>query len=115
MGSCYGTSLLKGLLLTFLVQVRKLVRAIKNGWLKLDEDKATESEQAKQQQFYDIWSTASDETTKARRVLPAPKPKLPVHGESYNPPGEYLLSPEELEAWNLADPEDRPTNYVPQK
>eukprot|EP00741_Cyanophora_paradoxa_P025455 tig00000382_g24573.t1 len=29
--------------------------------------------------------------------IPAPKPKLPGHAESYNPPEEYIPTPEELD------------------
>ena len=37
------------------------------------------------------------------------------NNESYNPPEEYLLSPEELKEWEDLDPEDRPTNFIPKK
>ena len=34
---------------------------------------------------------------------------------SYNPPEEYLFTPEEQAAWEQMDPSDRPSNFVPQK
>jgi ribosome biogenesis protein ERB1 len=40
---------------------------------------------------------------------------LPTNSESYNPPEEYLFTPEEQEQWKDADPEDREQNYLPQK
>ena len=40
---------------------------------------------------------------------------LPGNAESYNPPAEYLLTPEEREAWEKMDPSDRPLNFVPQR
>lgn len=45
--------------------------------------------------------------------IPAPKPKLPGHAESYNPPAEYLPTEEDKAAYELMDPEDRP-QFVPQ-
>jgi ribosome biogenesis protein ERB1 len=40
---------------------------------------------------------------------------LPGHAESYRPPEEYLLTPQEEEAWHEMDPEERPTNFVPKR
>jgi len=55
----------------------------------------------------------------AKRKMPpalsAPRMKLPVHEESYNPPAEYLFDEEELKAWNEADPEDRELDFIPKK
>lgn len=44
-----------------------------------------------------------------------PKPPLPGHAESYNPPAEYLPTEPEAEAWRRAHPEDRRLPYLPQK
>ena len=40
---------------------------------------------------------------------------MPGHAESYNPPAEYLFSAEEEKRWRDADPEDRKTDFIPQK
>lgn len=44
--------------------------------------------------------------------IPPPKPNLPGHEESYNPPGEFLPSEEQLAAYDLLDDEDKPA-FVP--
>lgn len=41
--------------------------------------------------------------------------KLPGHAESYRPPVEFLLSPEEEQKWNEADPDERETDFLPQQ
>jgi len=38
---------------------------------------------------------------------------LPGHAESYNPPPEYIFTPEELASYQDLDPEDRPYNFIP--
>merc|ERR550532_2334058 len=47
----------------------------------------------------EVWDLWADEAPKKRRkappALPAPKLSLPTHGESYNPPSEYLWTEEE--------------------
>lgn len=65
---------------------------------------------------YSIWSD-EDETSDARHKfhLPAPKMPLPGHAESYNPPPEYLLSPEEQAAMEALDEKERAYNFVPKK
>ena len=47
--------------------------------------------------------------------IPAPKPKLPTHNESYNPPDEFLLNEQEKKEWDDLDHLDRPFNFIPQK
>lgn len=37
------------------------------------------------------------------------------HAESYNPSPEYIPTEEEVKAWQLLDPEDRPLNFIPKK
>lgn len=46
-------------------------------------------------------SQASDKTGVGLSYIPAAKPKLPGHGESYNPPKEYLPTEEERQAWEV--------------
>jgi ribosome biogenesis protein ERB1 len=47
---------------------------------------------------FDVWERSDDVKHRGAVPIPAPKPKLPGHAESYNPPPEYLLSKEEEEA-----------------
>ena len=52
-------------------------------------------------QRYDVWST-SEEPKHHRRILRAPKARLPQNDESYNPPNEYLFSRKQKDNfWNL--------------
>jgi ribosome biogenesis protein ERB1 len=101
-------------------KIYKLVNAIRNGWIKLDEEEDLESAEAKEakkaEALYLIWDgQAADRNRNAPPPITAPKPKLPGHAESYNPPAEYLPTEEELSAWENMDPEDRPLNFVPQQ
>jgi ribosome biogenesis protein ERB1 len=63
---------------------------------------------------YDIWGATEDAVVRPDQIQ-APKMPLPEHRESYNPPTEYLLSPEEEHDWNEMDSEDRPFNFLPKK
>ncbi|NXE70886.1 BOP1 protein, partial [Calcarius ornatus] len=47
--------------------------------------------------------------------VPAPKMPLPGHAESYNPPPEFLLSPEEERAWRQQDPSERRPGFLPRR
>jgi ribosome biogenesis protein ERB1 len=85
-----------------------LVRAIRNGNFKIKE--------AAPERNYDLWlGTSAEVGSKMGPRIEAPKMKLPTHAESYNPPAEYLLSPEEQQQWKAAHPDDRKTNFLPQK
>ena len=84
----------------------KIVRAIRQGRILPRKPTST------QPQFYQLWATpASDHPP----PLPAPKLPLPTNAESYNPPAEYLPTPEEKAAWEATDKEDRERNFLPQK
>ncbi|XP_058007088.1 ribosome biogenesis protein BOP1 homolog [Hevea brasiliensis] len=60
--------------------VVKYVRAIRKGLLKFDKPK-------EEPRFHLLWGYDSGSAEKAAHLLyiPAPKPKLPGHEESYNP------------------------------
>jgi ribosome biogenesis protein ERB1 len=66
----------------------KLVRAIRNGWLK------TKDQKPKEPPAYLLWAddnlADTSKTATGLSYIPAAKPKLPGHAESYNPPKEYL-------------------------
>lgn len=101
--------------------VVKYVNAMRNGWMKLpSEVEALKAERAKPQLFL-LWGedgTAIRDTNaftphRMPAKITAPKPPLPTHAESYNPPREYLPTEEEREEWEALPPEDRPTNFLP--
>ncbi|KAL7634217.1 UNVERIFIED_CONTAM: hypothetical protein RMT77_015547 [Armadillidium vulgare] len=71
-------------------KVARLAYLIKNGWYKrLNKPKKEVTK------YYDIWQPRSDEEPKLMGIrdhIPAPKVPLPGHGDSYNPPAEYLVT-----------------------
>lgn len=70
-------------------RVVKLIRAIRKGWLKV----STEEEEEQEPKPYMLWADdgqGSARTAAGLAYIPAPKPTLPGHAESYNPPREYL-------------------------
>lgn len=67
----------------------KLVRAIRKGWLKVNK----EAEDEQEPKPYLLWAEdgqGSARTAAGLAYIPAPRPTLPGHAESYNPPREYL-------------------------
>jgi len=76
-----------------------MVHAIKMGWIKERKDETKEDAKTK---YYLMWD-ADDKSEEVRRIenpISAPKPRLPGHVESYNPPPEYTFSEKEIETWN---------------
>ncbi|CAM6119646.1 unnamed protein product [Calypogeia fissa] len=91
-------------------KVVKLVRAIRKGWISLDKPK-------EKPKYYLLWGDdlqATERTANGLAYIPAPKPKLPGHEESYNPPEEYIPTQEEINAYQLMYEEDRP-KFIPRK
>lgn len=89
-------------------KVVKLVRAIRKGWIKLDKPK-------EKPKYYLMWGDDLKTVAKTANGLPyipAPKPKLPGHEESYNPPVEYIPTQDELNSYALMYEEDRP-KFIP--
>lgn len=86
-------------------KVIKIVRAIRNGWIKPKLPKDDK------QKYYLLWGK-DDKPNEHPMHWPAPKLKLPGHEESYNPPPEYLPTEEEIASWEAMDPEDRPQNFL---
>lgn len=89
-------------------KVAKIVKAIRRGLIIPKSSKADEK-----RVWYDIWSADIETPKGLKEHIAAPKIKLPEHSESYNPPEEYILTPEEEAAWNAQDPEDRSLDYLP--
>lgn len=88
----------------------KIVKAIRQGRIVPRKPSATE-----RPEFYALWTDADEPAIDHPMNMPAPKMALPGHAESYNPPAEYLFTPEERKAWEEAEPEDRKLNFVPNK
>ncbi|GBF97452.1 hypothetical protein Rsub_10375 [Raphidocelis subcapitata] len=94
-------------------KIVKIVRAIRNGWIKTRKQKREEAR--KEDEVYLLWGDddqAANKTGAGLTHIPASKPKLPGHEESYNPPLEYVPTEEEKTSWQLLDEEDRP-KFVP--
>lgn len=87
----------------------KIVRAIRAGRIVPSKPKTSSSNP----RFYEIWSDPNPSLHPP--PLPAPKPRLPTHSESYNPPEEYLPTEEERKEWEETDKEDRERDFLPEK
>lgn len=96
-------------------RVMKIVKAIREGRIippkKLKEIKESE---AAEDYKYDLWGDSTDSVEHVMN-LRAPKLPPPTNEESYNPPEEYLLSPEEKKEWENSEYSERERNFVPQK
>ncbi|BBN03750.1 ribosome biogenesis protein ERB1 [Marchantia polymorpha subsp. ruderalis] len=91
-------------------KVVKLVRALRKGWISLEKPK-------EKPKYYMLWGDdlqTAERTANGLAYIPAPKPKLPGHEESYNPPEEYIPTQEEINAYQLMYEEDRP-KYIPKQ
>ncbi|CAL5006506.1 unnamed protein product [Urochloa decumbens] len=91
-------------------KVVKLVRAIRNGWIKFDKPK-------EESNLYLLWGDENDTADNKRHGLsyiPAPKSNLPGHEESYNPSVEYIPTQEEIDSYQLMYEEDRP-KFIPKR
>ena len=97
-------------------QVMRLVMAMRSEqYQKSIENRRKQDAKLRPDYSYLIWDEKAEEKVKHHKRLPPPKLPLPGNAESYNPPEEYLFSPEERQAWESMDPSDRPSNFVPQK
>lgn len=89
------------------------MRALRRGWLK---PQAERTEAQAPPPIYMLWdddSTAETARTGAGLTyIPAPKPELPGHEESYNPPAEFLPTDAERAALEEEGDEGRPA-FVP--
>ncbi|KAI5777494.1 NUC169 domain-containing protein [Geopyxis carbonaria] len=91
-------------------RVMKIVRAIREG--RIVPNKPQEPEKPA---LYDIWADNAPDRADHAMHIPAPKLPPPTHDESYNPPEEYVPTPEEKAAWEAEDPQDREKDYLPRK
>ncbi|KAM7491147.1 hypothetical protein LguiA_034068 [Lonicera macranthoides] len=90
-------------------KVVQYVRAIRKGLIKFDKPK-------EEPRFYHLWGddSSSKEKSGGLAYIPAPKPKLPGHEESYNPSLEYIPTQEEINQYQLMFEEDRP-KFIPKR
>eukprot|EP00177_Eucheuma_denticulatum_P004000 GFKZ01007225.1.p1 GENE.GFKZ01007225.1~~GFKZ01007225.1.p1 ORF type:complete len:742 (-),score=89.97 GFKZ01007225.1:665-2890(-) len=104
--------------------VVKLVRGMRAGLIKRPSEILADAEKEDALYQYDAWANfepkTREEMTKSERArdimrVPAPKPPLPGHLESYNPPAEYLPNKKEKKKWHRLDPEERQIPYLPTK
>ncbi|KAF7842780.1 ribosome biogenesis protein BOP1-like protein [Senna tora] len=88
-------------------KVVRYVRAIRKGLITFDKPKEEDGP-------YLLWGDDSGSTEKSNHLayIPAPKPKIPGHEESYNPPLEYIPTQEEIDSYQLMYEEDRP-KFIP--
>jgi len=89
------------------MKVKKLVALLREGKILPPKPPAPK--------VWDIWAEDAPKRRKGPPPLPAPKPPLPGHAESYNPPSEYLMTEEEKKAWEDEDEQDRTLSHIPQK
>ncbi|KAI9209593.1 NUC169 domain-containing protein [Polychytrium aggregatum] len=90
-------------------RIMKIVRAIREGRVVVKKPEVVEPA------FFDIWADNAEPSTPHPMHIPAPKVAPPHHMESYNPPAEYIPTPEEVKQWEALDREDRPQNFIPKK
>lgn len=83
--------------------ILKYVHSLRNGWIR---DPTLPPEEKPKDTTYDLWGDGTP-SNRHMMFLPPPKPRLPGHAESFNPPPEYLWTPKEREAQMALDAEDR--------
>ncbi|XP_029637935.1 ribosome biogenesis protein bop1-B [Octopus sinensis] len=99
------------------LKVGQMVHAIKMGWLKPKPPRKDPDDEELNRTFYMMWKDNEEQelNKRFRHHIAAPKLALPGHAESYNPPPEYILTPEEEEAWRAKEPYERRMKFLPQK
>ncbi|BFG38031.1 hypothetical protein CerSpe_243050 [Prunus speciosa] len=93
--------------------VNKIKLAIRKGLIKPKKSKEEEEEE---ESVYPLWGDDSNSMGKNDHLsyIPAPKPKLPGHEESFNPSLEYIPTQEEINSYQLMYEEDRP-KFIPKR
>ncbi|KAL0926735.1 hypothetical protein M5K25_002980 [Dendrobium thyrsiflorum] len=91
-------------------KVVKYIRAIRKGWIKFEKPE-------EEPRHYLLWGddfTSAENKRQGLKYIPAPKPKLAGHEESYNPSLEYIPTQEEINSYQLMYEEDRP-KFIPKR
>ncbi|KAB2634638.1 ribosome biogenesis protein BOP1-like protein [Pyrus ussuriensis x Pyrus communis] len=93
--------------------VNKIKLAMRKGLIK---PKKSKEEEEDEESVYPLWEDDSNSTEKNNHLtyIPAPKPKLPGHEESFNPSLEYIPTQEEVNSYQLMYEEDRP-KFIPKR
>lgn len=91
-------------------RVMKIVKAIREGRIITNKPKTLGVAP-----LYDIWADNAPPHADHITNVPAPKLLPPTDDESYNPPPEYLPTPEERIEWEEVNQEDRLRDYLPKK
>merc|ERR1712071_112946 len=98
------------------IKVGRMVHAIKMGWMKPREPKEKREDR---QKYYLMWDDdgKSADVRRIENPISAPKPRLPGHVESYNPPPEYTFSEKDIaHHMRLIDtPYKRKFPFIPQQ
>ncbi|KAJ1501971.1 Ribosome biogenesis protein 1 [Coelomomyces lativittatus] len=84
-------------------KIAHLVRALKNQPQRTQKDTNTSDSSSSSQEtsgtpsYFDLWNTSTSyHVTSSSLDIPPPKLSLPGHADSYHPPPEYLIKPNEL-------------------
>jgi ribosome biogenesis protein ERB1 len=92
------------------------VRAIRRGWIKPREEREKEQKAPSVYMLWDDDSALDSARTGAGLVyIAAPKPELPGHEESYNPPAEFLPSESDRKAHAEAVAQGEEPQWLAQK
>jgi ribosome biogenesis protein ERB1 len=109
------------------LQVRRLLHRLKCGSINMDylEGRVRDMNDlvkrgdGEDDKPFQLWKGDEEDELALRKGpqhMPAPKVPPPGHAFSYNPPGEYLPTEEELKEWEEMDPSDRPYgHFIPRK
>ncbi len=101
-----------------MMKVNKIVQLMKEGKYKSLKTLAEEKQMERTKtDFYMIWDDDKadilSESYYNKYHLPAPKIALPGHGESYNPPPEYLLTEEEMQKREETGEDEKQGAFIP--
>ncbi|GMI41444.1 hypothetical protein TrCOL_g11646 [Triparma columacea] len=105
------------------LQVRRLLKRLKDGKIDMDyltgKKKSMQEKKEPDDKPREMWRGDEEDellNRKAPTHIAAAKVKAPGTEESYNPPGEYIPTEDELKKWDELDVEDRPYGLlVPKK
>ena len=110
------------------LQVRRLLHRLKCGSINMDylegkvrdmNDLVKRSDGEDSDKPFQLWKGDEEDELALRKGpqhMPAPKVPPPGHALSYNPPGEYIPTEEELKEWEEMDPSERPYgHFIPKK
>ena len=105
------------------LRINAIVRAIRSGRFQRQKELLRKAREGIKPRVYLMWGDDGNAIGSglgglmkgAPPPLPAPKLAPPGHASSYNPPSEFLFSPEETKAWETSRPIDRPIDFIPRR